>query len=226
MRNYSRIFEVFAFWKPAYETVDRFAVDERAIQCRTGLVAATAFSLTYVITSSLAIPVLTSIGCLYLYNNWEWSRATQKLNQLAVEEFKNTPPTGRSRYYITKNEACVDMLIANNCDLTKRDIGGFTVWDFVCSPFGTYAENEASKVRYSIFQKLANRLFAEDRPYDQKKEYFLTALKSNQPHFIRHLIDAGKIKPNQFDRSLYVNDVSIESNIKDLLNKFNRPQVQ
>lgn len=220
----------FAFWKPAV-LIERglgFHVGVRSIEVRTFIVALSAICVNVAIATSTLIAastfiplgmMLAAIPITYLYYKWEWSRATQLLNQKAVEQFKSSLPEKYVFEHIVKNND-VELIPQLEGDLTKLCEDGSELYDWVCKL--RIKKDQRFKSHVAIFEKLANVIFTKVHTSDQKFSYLIKAIQSGKPEFVDYLLESGKVKAEEFSESQQFDCLigSVDARTVEILKKY------
>lgn len=201
----SSIVNTLAFWRPAItQTAEEdlkictdqagIGINTFSIDVRTGVIAAAAIALyTQALVYSISLAPLCMAVALTLppiWRNFEYGRATRRLNEIAVNFFiqnlqENTIPEGIMNYLAYNPEAVQKLLNHADCDLNKL-------------------QAQRGFVRYVIDQiKKESRLLDEDRLLEVFKllvdkqeiclktestesfDYFLEILEANKSYFSR-----------------------------------------
>ncbi|MFI5344006.1 MAG: hypothetical protein ACHQUC_07280 [Chlamydiales bacterium] len=168
---------------------------------RTMLVAIPIFTtlLAVAVKALIFFPVALPLLLLPVaYYKFEWKRAIEKLNALALDVFKGLLPSSNSMAYIAQNELIVDQLLASDSDITKQSESGLTLWHYLI--FGL--ERIPFETKLSIFKKLAGRFFAPELPIESRYANFIKAAESGHFEFVEHLlvnkmIRAEELSPHQ-----------------------------
>lgn len=198
----SSIVNTLAFWRPALtQTAEEdlkictdqagIGINTFSIDVRTGVIAAAAIALyTQALVYSISLAPLCMAVALTLppiWRNFEYGRATRRLNEIAVNFFiqnlqENTIPEGIMNYLAYNPEAVQKLLNHAKCDLDKL-------------------QAQRGFVKYVIDQiKNESRLLDEDRLLEVFKllvdkqeiclktesfDYFLEILKADKNYFSR-----------------------------------------
>lgn len=196
--------EPFALWRPAIwidQKLNVFQVDGGNIMQHIFFVSGMAYTLFCYIAISLKFmvkhalpPVFLAVGAIaWLSYKYAWSKATSALNDLAMQEFQTMLPKALVTKHISQNESAMDQLLANGADLNKMNNEGETLWDLACESSRFEFFGPPFSTKFSIFKKLADRLFNTDLPIDKKHAYFLGAVKSGYSKYVEYLLETGKI---------------------------------
>lgn len=181
-----------------------FGVNKSIIIARTMLIAIPIFwgLLLVAIEATVFLPITLPLVALpWVYYKFEWKRAVEKLNTLALQTFNNLLPSSKAMEYIARSESVVDQLLANGSDITKPGENGTTLWKSTCNPPFSFDKISFSN-RFAIFKKLADRLFAPGTPIETKHAHFIEAIQSGHEEFVEHLlknkmIQASELSSNQ-----------------------------
>ncbi|MFI5344277.1 MAG: hypothetical protein ACHQUC_08660, partial [Chlamydiales bacterium] len=184
---------VFDVRKPAISVggkYDSFQINRSDIFLRTMLVALPIFYalLVVAIEATVFLPfALPLVALPWVYYKFEWKRAVEKLNTLALQSFNNPLPPAKVVGYMARTESAIDQLLVNGSDITKPGENGTTLWKSTCNP-GFSLDEIPFSTRFTIFKKLTNRLFAPGTPVEMRQAHLIEAIKSGHPEFVEHLL--------------------------------------
>ena len=210
--------EIYAFWKPAIwiqqKDFNVFSIHDGSVMVRMIALASSVYALFCYISISLnfvpnrVIPAaLLSAGSMaWLCYKYERSRATKTLNDLATQEFQTRFPAAHATTYISQNEEVINQLLTNGTVLTKVNEKGETLWDLACKEkkYSSAFFEAPFATKFSIFKKLADRLFEKNLPIDKIHAYFLQAVKSGYSEYVKYLLETGKVSFKEFNGSQLV----------------------
>jgi hypothetical protein len=198
---------IFAYWKPAVSVGESLKVRDEVIELRTITITCAAFcsSLVAAVASLSVLPLLAVIPVTYLYYKWEWSRATQLLNQIAIKQFQSSLPQKGILEYIARNND-VELIDRLEEDLTRVDEDEKDLYHWVCHPHyhwvcesqPSWEKQQKKSSRFTIFKKLVDVIFANELPVEQKYSCLLKAIKSGHSEFVDYLLASKKIKASEF----------------------------
>ncbi|MFI5344278.1 MAG: hypothetical protein ACHQUC_08665, partial [Chlamydiales bacterium] len=179
---------------------DSFRINDSDIFFRTMLVAIPIFSalLVVAIEATVFLPfALPLVALPWVYYQFEWKRAVEKLNTLALQSFNYLLPSPDAMRYIARTESVVDQLLSNGSDITKPGENGTTLWKSTCNPGSFSWEKIPFSTQFSIFKKLADRLFASETPVEIKQAHLIEAIQSGHPEFVEHLLKNNMIQADE-----------------------------
>ncbi len=147
------------------------------------------------------VTLLPFVAVPYLWAKYENSRAINKLNALAIEEFKRAHPLPVVVDYIRAQESAIDAILAKGLDITKQDSEGKTLWSSLCSDKRFHWNKPKFSTELSIFKKLADHLFKENLSVEKKHAYFLDAINSKHFEYVQYLLETGKVRIEEFNEA-------------------------